>query len=64
MLEIKLSAADEKAVREVIAALSEKQGVNDNEATKILLGWGIATYRQMADAEQRQAARVKAPKKI
>ena len=63
-LEITLESEDMVVVREVVATLAKKEGIAESEAAKILLGWGIATYRQMADAEQRQAARVKAPKKI
>lgn len=56
-LEIMLKSEDMAIVQDAIAGVAAKHGVGEAEAAKILLGWGVAIYRQQAEADRRQAIR-------
>jgi hypothetical protein len=56
MLEIKLSAQEEQAVRETAASMAEVKGISVEQAVKDLLGMGLSSWWQMEQMRQRMEA--------
>lgn len=57
MLEIKLSAEEEKVVREVAAMKARAEGISEERALKDLLAIGINSYREMRHWQEMQTRR-------